>query len=475
MLTMRFVQLSAFSLTLIHAILFPAGSWAQTTGDGTTPTNVIVVQSVVGASRAEIEVGTTRFIYAGLAGTCTGNAINADLTCNSCTASRQVCNTRRINPTDGYLHINFTPPANMAGSGPVLFARSDGSTVIPMLPAGTSNNASAGGQAEGRALWSQVCGILFENASNCNIPEGETRTGQLYVGIDLNNNNQLDGSDPRVQLTVKLVNPNSTRATIDHCESTTAPTQGICDFTAYPGDRKVYLEDIGNATGFPFGDGVQFKFLRLLYSTESFEDVTPLSPHQDFEIVENAAQYELMNNSMGGLENLTKYYFRVATVDEALNISHITSNAAINHYCSNINDPDPLCRFTAVPDEVLGMLTDDLNCFIATAAFGSSLLPQVELFRQFRNRFLLTHTWGKQFVIQYYKLGPYAARWVVQSEWRKAAARFVLWPLLALVWLSLSLPLWSLSLLGSLCLLGLIFLGYNLGRKDSLHKQHLET
>jgi hypothetical protein len=46
------------------------------------------------------------------------------------------------------------------------------------------------------------------------------------------------------------------------------------------------------------------------------------------------------------------------------------------------------------------------GCFIATAAYGSSMAPHVKVLRDFRSRFLLESSVGKAFVEFYYKYSP---------------------------------------------------------------------
>jgi uncharacterized protein YkwD len=70
------------------------------------------------------------------------------------------------------------------------------------------------------------------------------------------------------------------------------------------------------------------------------------------------------------------------------------------------------------------------GCFIATAAFGSPLAGQVEILRQFRDRYLMTNAWGRQFVAWYYRNGPVAANYISDKPWAKAAVRASLYPLI---------------------------------------------
>jgi hypothetical protein len=89
------------------------------------------------------------------------------------------------------------------------------------------------------------------------------------------------------------------------------------------------------------------------------------------------------------------------------------------------------------------------GCFIATAAFGSELAGQVEILRQFRDRYLLTNAAGKKFVAWYYRNGPVAASWIKDKPMAKAAVQAALYPLIGFSFLLISgyLPLVMLGLL----------------------------
>jgi len=75
------------------------------------------------------------------------------------------------------------------------------------------------------------------------------------------------------------------------------------------------------------------------------------------------------------------------------------------------------------------------GCFIATAAFGSPLAGQVEILRQFRDRYLLTNDFGKKFVAWYYRNGPIAANYIKDKPMARAAVRVALYPLIGLSFL----------------------------------------
>ncbi len=106
----------------------------------------------------------------------------------------------------------------------------------------------------------------------------------------------------------------------------------------------------------------------------------------------------------------------------------------MNEVC--LKDSQTDCHY-AKPSEVLGALSEDVNCFISTAAYNSPLNTKVTTFREFRNRFLLTNRVGSSLVDAYYQHGPKAARWMNQNHWVKPFVRMALWPVWGLAQLSL--------------------------------------
>jgi len=81
----------------------------------------------------------------------------------------------------------------------------------------------------------------------------------------------------------------------------------------------------------------------------------------------------------------------------------------------------------------------DRRCFIATAAYGTPMAPQVQRLREFRDRYLLTNSAGQAFVALYYHVSPPVANVIAGSEVLRAIVRVGLYPVLVLA----SLILWS--------------------------------
>jgi C1A family cysteine protease len=99
--------------------------------------------------------------------------------------------------------------------------------------------------------------------------------------------------------------------------------------------------------------------------------------------------------------------------------------------------PSALTSFTAAPQAPPGA-GGSSGCFIATAAFGSPLAGQVEILRQFRDRYLLTNNPGQTFVAWYYRNGPTAANYIKDKPLAKAAIRAALYPLIGFSFLLIS-------------------------------------
>jgi hypothetical protein len=68
------------------------------------------------------------------------------------------------------------------------------------------------------------------------------------------------------------------------------------------------------------------------------------------------------------------------------------------------------------------------GCFIATAAYGFYSAPQVQVLREFRDRYLMTNSSGRAFVRWYYQYGPAGAAFLNAHPWLKPSVRIALLP-----------------------------------------------
>ena len=71
-------------------------------------------------------------------------------------------------------------------------------------------------------------------------------------------------------------------------------------------------------------------------------------------------------------------------------------------------------------------------CFIATAAYGDPSHPDVEVLRQFRDRYLKKSRAGRAFVDLYYRYSPPVARFVAKYPFLREFSRIMLYPAVAI-------------------------------------------
>jgi hypothetical protein len=180
---------------------------------------------------------------------------------------------------------------------------------------------------------------------------------------------------------------------------------------------------------------INYEYVRFYYASDSmFSSLNPVSEYKDLAVSVVGDEPFLVNNKIDGLNNGHQYFFMMANVDTAGNISHFSPVTYLN---ANLH--------SAIPDEVVGVL-DDKRCFIATAAYGSPLDDKVKTLRLFRDQFLLTNSWGKSFVEFYYNVSPQLADMIKQSELSKAAVRMILFPVVFIVEKILNGTFWLFSI-----------------------------
>jgi hypothetical protein len=62
-------------------------------------------------------------------------------------------------------------------------------------------------------------------------------------------------------------------------------------------------------------------------------------------------------------------------------------------------------------------------CFIATAAYGTTMAQEIAILRKFRDEILLPNSLGAQFVSFYYKISPPIARFISRHDFLRTIVR----------------------------------------------------
>lgn len=418
-------------------------------------TAALKVTNISNASSFELVDGQTPKIFGGLSGSCPAGSSSADL-CNTCSelTAADVCNLVRIQDT---VKLTFTFSFDDANkTGTVRIFKSDATTA----PLASGSVVSTGETSTFEVTWSTLCTSMGGSGCNGNL------TGTFILVVDVDGNNDVDTDEPQTSMTIQVHEADtSTQDTITECSNTTTvPVSGVCEFSMYPGDGKAFIEEPGFATGFPNSDGITLTKLRFYFlkstGSNSFANVIPsLTTFKDITIEENGSDFQLADNRILDLENGETYFLKVATIDAAENVAFLTADSAISALCGGSPETNVNCQFLVKPDKVLGLLSEDFNCFIATVAFGSSWAPPLVTLREFRNKILLKTTWGEEFVLSYYNYGARAAQWIKDKPLFKNLTRLSLYPLWLFAWLSLKV-----GLLGAIMLFGfaLVAIGFAL-------------
>lgn len=405
------------------------------------------VTSVGGASAYNL-TGTVT-VLGGVANTynCASTVTVNTETCNSCTGNPTpctntplcACNTNQIYDT-GVVRINLQRPTGVTTGTAIVRTQDNQSNVDQYrINDGTFVELS----------WLKICTLM--GSTTCNPFASATTTYTVHIGIDKDNSGALGGAgEEAIDVAFRIVAPTANTYDIQ-----TGSNDGIDTFTPYPGDEKIYVEDVHSPNpGFPLLTyGAKATGLRVYLADTKLPDAVPgsgLDP-QSLSLVDDGGNLD--KPVVDGLDNNKLYFFRIAVLDEAQNVVLFYPDMTARPECDTA--PSTTCQYSATPSQVLGLLSKDTNCFIATAAYGSALEPRLNTLRHFRNKYLLLNKYGLKFVLNYYKYGPYAARWIADKPTVRALARVGLWPVYAFSYVALRFGLaaaLAVLLLGALSL-----------------------
>ncbi|MFH0871048.1 MAG: fibronectin type III domain-containing protein [bacterium] len=146
--------------------------------------------------------------------------------------------------------------------------------------------------------------------------------------------------------------------------------------------------------------------------------------------------------AISGLQPKTTYYFAIKAYNALGDISDYSTE--IRYPFSNQYNPGEIVASSSTGDlsgsSVSGEDSSSSSgsgggsagggCFIATAAYGSYMAPEVMALREFRDSRLLTNAPGRAFVRFYYRTSPPVARFIHDHEILRTMARWTLTPVI---------------------------------------------
>lgn len=86
-----------------------------------------------------------------------------------------------------------------------------------------------------------------------------------------------------------------------------------------------------------------------------------------------------------------------------------------------------------VTGKMTGRAMRNSGCFIATACYGSSMVDEVQLLKQFRDKYLTTNILGKILVDIYYIVSPFCATAIAKHRSLKAVISEALKPIVKII------------------------------------------
>ncbi len=384
---------------------------------------VILGYSDLSADRSTVFAGIAGDPVSGTTATSTAD------TCQSATSSTKACNQTSVHPTLQF-KISFQTTKDITNA-PMLMNICEGATCTQLF-----SNTSVTATANSTVLtattdWGTICGTLGLSTSCVGTSVAASRT--IRVGVDEDASGTVDDDELKAYtLKFHYIAPASS-ATQPYCSSIAAGA-GMCNISFIPGDQKGFI-DTAIYAGNDLGTTLSWDAIAV-FPVESAglgSDVSVLSGFRTSQADPVFKSFDPTNGtipdssvSSGAIENGRRYCFIYGTRNQAKNIYNFVTDAAT------------ATTACIEPSDVVGLL-EGKACFISTAAFGSDMAPEVQMFREFRNHYLLTNLPGRFFVKTYYQLSPPLAHLIAQHDWLRSLTRFTLYPFLLYAYLTVSL------------------------------------
>ncbi|MBY0554585.1 hypothetical protein K2P97_08655 [bacterium] len=409
-------------------------------------------------------------VYGGIAGNaCAASARDGINTCNSCIdagGAINACNQQNVYDTLK-LRVSFKPTKAVTGVAQLFIegpTTGDFGTPTVSLASAAYTEAST---VTLETTWSTVCVSAGLNSS-CVGSSPVLATKGMKFGLDSDGNGTLEDAE-RKSLNIKFHYIPAGAPNVTQAQCTSGNGIGMCNISFIPGDAKAFIDtaiysgaDSGSTTA---GGSVDWESIAIfpvattagseanVYTNFGNGVVQPI--FKNFEATGASAGSIPDSQVSGGMSNYQLYCMVYATKNKTQNIyKFVTTGVTTAKSC-------------VTPSEVVGLL-DDKHCFISTAAFGSESAPEVEVFRKFRNKFLVKNSIGRQFIKFYYKVSPPIADVISGNNYLKGGTRVVLYPFLIFASLSLKIGIILTSILMLLVLLGSWYLAIKMRKRHML-------
>ncbi|GFE62306.1 MXAN_6640 family putative metalloprotease [Geobacter sp. AOG2] len=160
----------------------------------------------------------------------------------------------------------------------------------------------------------------------------------------------------------------------------------------------------------------------------------PASVTLSWSAVAGATSYQIYRSATSST-SLSLYNEVSATsfVDSAIVVDHTYYYSVMPIKSAGLTGPASQVANVTVPAATASSSGGGGGCFIATAAYGSYLHPQVRVLRDFRDHYLLTNAPGRAFVAFYYRFSPPLAGIIARHEVLRALTRLLLTPIVMAV------------------------------------------
>jgi hypothetical protein len=279
------------------------------------------------------------------------------------------------------------------------------------LPAPTLSDTSAGGVASLSVQWPANTSYLV---ASYGVHYAQSPPGGPYDGSDAGGGAQPSPVDAG----------NATSFTLTELAPSPPPVGATLLLAATGASQSVTLiwQAVAGATGYRIHHGIA--------STDE----------------QQTAVGNVTTHTVGGLANGSTYRFAVSAEARATYRVAVTArDSTASQHESPIVAETPLAvgdpsvgarsnELTALPQFVAAypLLPDGGGgCFIATAAYGADWQAEVQILRDFRDRYLVTHEPGRQLVALYYRHSPALAAWLAERDGWRAVVRLLLTPFVA--------------------------------------------